>query len=611
MDQLIATPTTTDFAPATTLSGAADRLGDVLVSFGVAAPPPRRPAAPWLAAGAAAAGATAGRVWEALSAPDWRGAPVMRLAAGHWTAWLLGELYGAARMPADVLAVLDGRLSPNALNGHFLLLAHDARADEWHAWTNRLATFHAYYATDGRQAALGTSFRAVAAAARPDLDWEALTSFCAFGFCPADRTFLADVRVLRPATHYRFDARGGLLSAERYWEWHYEPDHGRSYAATVEAFAERFQTVMDEMLAEGRIALPISGGLDSRSTVAAVRAGSPVVERLWAYSYGYGDDSIETRIAAQVAAARGLSFSAFAVQPYLFAQLPRVLASIEGFQDVTQARQASAVEAIGAQSDYVIAAHLGDLLLDDMGVTGSERGDLVAVAMHKFHKPGNDWLLAHLCRPHLGQTKPDELLHDQLAAELARIPLDDADFTIKALKTDQWSARWTTASLRMYQSAAFPRLPFYDTRLIDFFTTVPTEFVAGRRLQLDYLRRTAPDLARVPWQATGRDLFDDGGFRPRHLGQRVARKARAVATGRRVLERNWEVQFLGASGRDGLHEWLLRPGRRLHELVPAGAIADLLAAFERDPWAGKRSYAVAQLLTLSAWLDYMAGDLDR
>lgn len=40
MDQLIATPTTTDFAPATTLSGAADRLGDVLVSFGVAAPPP-------------------------------------------------------------------------------------------------------------------------------------------------------------------------------------------------------------------------------------------------------------------------------------------------------------------------------------------------------------------------------------------------------------------------------------------------------------------------------------------------------------------------------------------------------------------------------------------
>ena len=595
-------PTTTDAPTAT------DWLGDVLVSFGVEAPPPRRPAAPWAAAGGAAAPS---RVWEAPPAPDWRGAPVMRLAAGDWTAWLLGELYGAARTPADVLAVLDGRLSPNALNGHFLLLAHDARAGEWHAWTNRLATFHAYYAHDGRRAALGTCFRAVAAAARPDLDWEALTGFCAYGFCPADRTFLADVRILRPATHYRFDARVRLLSAERYWQWHYEPDHGRAYDATVDAFAERFQAVMDDLLADGHIALPISGGLDSRSTVAAVRPGSPVVERVWSYSYGYGDDSVETRIAGQVAAARGLNFHAFTVQPYLFARLPRVLASVEGFQDITQARQATVVDAIGAHCDYVIAAHWGDVYLDDMGV-GDAPGALVAMAAHKFHKPGSDWLLAHLGRPHLGRAETEEMLHGLLAAELARIPaLGDADFTIKALKAEQWSARWTTASLRMYQSAAFPRLPFYDTRLIDFFTTVPTAYVAGRRLQIDYLRRAAPDLARVPWQATGRDLFDDGGFSPRVLTQRVARKARAVATGRRVLERNWEVQFLGRDGRAGLNEWLLRPGRRLHALVPAPAVADLLASFERDPWADKRSYAVAQLLTLSAWLDYMAGDLDR
>jgi len=607
MDQHAAT-LAIDAPTATAAASAPAWLGDVLVSYGVETPPPRRPAAPWFAAGEAAA---ASQVWEAPPASDWRGAPVMRLAAGQWTAWLLGELYGRARTPADVLAVLDGRLSPNALNGHFLLLAHDARAGEWHVWTNRQATFHAYYASDGRRAALGTCFRTVAAAARPDLDWEALTGFCAFGFCPADRTFLADVRVLRPATHYRFDARVRLLSVERYWQWHYEPDHSRAYDATVDAFAERFQAVMDDLLADGRIALPISGGLDSRSTVATVRPDSPVLDRLWAYSYGYGQDSIETRVARQVATARGLNFDAFTVRPYLFARLPRVLASVEGFQEVTQARQATAVDAIGVRSDYLIAAHWGDVYLDDMGV-GAAPADLVAVLAHKFHKPGSDWLLAHLCRPHLGRAEPEKMLHDLLAAELARIPaLGDADFTIKALKTEQWSARWTTASLRMYQSAAFPRLPFYDTRLGDFFTTVPTAYVAGRRLQIDYLRRAAPDLARVPWQVTGRDLFDDGGFSPRALGRRVARKARGLATGRRVLERNWEVQFLSRDGRAGLDEWLLRPDRRLHELVPAAAIAGLLAAFARDPWADKRSYAVAQLLTLSAWLDYMAGDLDR
>lgn len=67
---------------------------------------------------------------------------------------------------------------------------------------------------------------------------------------------------------------------------------------------------MGDLTADGRIAVPISGGLDSRSTVATLgrQPGkiSPTDEGLWAYSYGYGDDSIETRIAGELAARRGL-----------------------------------------------------------------------------------------------------------------------------------------------------------------------------------------------------------------------------------------------------------------------------------------------------------------
>jgi hypothetical protein len=244
-------------------------------------------------------------------------------------------------------------------------------------------------------------------------------------------------------------------------------------------------------------------------------------------------------------------------------------------------------------------------------------GDALATAFHKFRKPGSEWLLANVSRPRLGGGDPQALLRDLLAAELARLdPLDDPDFVIKALKTEQWSARWTTASLRMYQSAAFPRLPFYDTRLTDFFCTVPTRYVAGRRLQIEYLKRHAPDLARVPWQETGRDLFSDGSFAPLALAGRAARKARRRLTGRRVIERNWEVQFLSDDGRAALRDWLLRPGRQLHEFVPVAAIRDLLDAFERDPWGQRRgaapkpAYAVSALLTLSAWLDTMAGELD-
>ena len=605
-----ADPATSGPSPA----GAAAWAGDVLVTFGLsAAPPARRPAAPFAAAGRG----EGWRVWESPPAPDWAGAPVMRLRDGAWTAWLLGELYATPRPDEAVRAVLASRAAPDTLNGHFALLAHDAAVDEWHVWTNRHATLHLYYASDGHRAALGTCFRAVAAAAGPELDWEGLTSFFALGYFAADRTFLTGARILRPATHGRFDGHGRLLSEERTWRWWHAPDAARSAAATLDEFAGRFQTVMTELLADDRVAVPISGGLDSRSTVAAIgRDAAP--QRLWAYSYGYQSDSVETRLAAQIAAARGLPFQAFTIRPYLFAGLPRVMGSIEGFQEVTQARQMSVAEAIAAHSDSLIAAHWGDVWLDDMGVAHAPApGDAVATALYKFRKSGSDWLLDNVCRPQLGRTPPQALLRDLLAAELARIgPLDDPDFTIKALKMEQWSARWTTASLRMFQSAAFPRLPFYDTRLGDFFCTVPTQLVAGRRLQIDYLKRFAPDLARVPWQQTGRDLFSDGGLAPRHLAGRAWGKARRTLAGRRVLERNWEVQFLGDDGRAGLEEWLLRPGRRLHEYVSVTAIRDLLAAFARDPWGGRRgaapkpAYAVSLLLTLSAWLDYMAGELD-
>ena len=589
-------------------------VGDLLVTFAADPPPTGRPGAPWRLV----AQTGAWRVWESSPTAEWRGAPLTRVTGNGWTAWLLGELYGTTRPADDALAVLDGRASPNTLNGHFLLLAHNALDDEWHVWTNRHASLHAYVAGDGRRAALGTCFRATAAAAaRRDLDWDALTTFFGFGFCAADRTFLRDVRVLRPATHSRFDARGRLLAGERYWQWRREPDAARSPAATLAEYAERFQAVMDDLTGDDRVVFPISGGLDSRSTVAAIAAGGSR-SRLWAYSYGYRPDSVETSIAAQVAAARSLPFAAYTIRPYLFDRLSRVIGSTEGFHDITLSRQASVVDAIAGRGDFVIAAHWGDVYHDAMGVpdSGEHAANLPAVAYRKFTKAGSDWLLRHVAAPHLGGA-PEELLRATLSDELERIgPLGDPDFTLKALKVDQYGPRSVGAALRVYQSAAFPRLPFYDARLVDFFCTVPTDDVAGRRLQIAHLQRYAPDLARVPWQETERDLFSGRQSAAEQLMRRLARKSRRLVAGEHPIQRNWEVQFLSEGGRAGLDEWLLRPGRRLHDHVPVAAIRDLLAAFARDPWgetrgaAPKPAYAVAMLLTLSARLGYMAGELD-
>lgn len=585
-------------------------LGDWLLTFQSNRPfqPARRPDGTWEVKQIR----NGWRLWQSPVGEDWHGTPYTRIESLDWAAYLIGELYGAADPIDAVSAVMNQQATPASMNGHFVLLAYIKSSAVWHIWTNRYATLHAYIAQNGHRIAVGSFLPAVATAAEcAELDWAGLASFFRFGFFIADRTHYADVRILRPARHYAFNPDGRLISQERYWQWWHSPDVKRSYDETVEEFAGIFGEVMRDLTTQGQIAFPISGGLDSRSTIAAIDPADDLPERMWAFSYGYSDDSIETNIAGRIAAKRNLNFSRYTIQPYLFDRLDLIINAVEGFQDVTQSRQAAITEQIARHADYLIAAHFGDVYLDDMGVPAALPGtltdeDYLSIALKKIKKGGSDWLVENLCRNQVSDNGIDALLNRLVAEELHRFPeVEEPDYRIKAFKVDQWSARWTSASIRMFQAAAFPRLPFYDTRLTDFFATVPATYVAGRRLQIDYLKRYAPDLAGITWQVTGVDLYKGDQNSAWALPRRVVNKGKRLVTGHQVIERNWEVQFLGESGRRGLQQWLLRPGLRLHEFVPQSRVADLVESFYSDPLTDKRGYTVSMLLTFSAWLEIL------
>ena len=411
--------------------------------------------------------------------------------ARNWRCWRFGEMENLGRLDSSGTATLAqvaddleaDTFLPANMNGHFLLLAHHLPTSTWHIWTSRLGTLHAYHATDGKRSAIGTFFQAVATAASGrQLDWEGLTGFFSFGFFPEDRTYFTDVRILEPASHYVFGRDGRLLQKERYWQWWHQPDSRRSYDDTVAEFSHHLKAVLSSQTQNGRVAIPISGGLDSRSTVAVINPSNghfPSDQRLWSYSYGYSDNSVETGIARRVAAARGLPFQSFTIRPYLFDKLDQIFQSVEGFQDITQCRQATVVDEIASHADYLIAAHWGDVWLDDTGLASdansNNRDFILSHVLHKMEKPGRGWLVEHLCRPRLSDDEPESILRKMVQRKMSHLDhIEDADFRVKAFKTDQWSFRWTTASLRMFQAAAFPRLPFYDSRLTDFFCTVPS-----------------------------------------------------------------------------------------------------------------------------------------
>ncbi|HEY5731598.1 MAG TPA: asparagine synthase-related protein [Anaerolineales bacterium] len=531
----------------------------------------------------------------------WKGFPFQARTIRHAQVFVLGEFAGFN----DADSLDDFEKNMPSQTGSFLVFAWDETEHQWHVWTDRFGTLHAYHAWDGHRGALGTFAPAVAeAASQKKLDWEALTAWFSFGFFPADRTHFTDMRILRPASHYVFDQHGRLLTQARYWNWQYCPDDKRSYADTVEELGRVFHEVMQDALRDGRVAVPISGGLDSRSTLTAISSDVTRSGRVWSYSYGYAKNSVETKIARQVSRARNLPFTAYTIEPYLLDEMDRLLAYTEGYQDVTQARQMFVRDDIADHSDVLIAALWGDVWFSDMGLTPAPNisdNALLQYAIKKVRKK-DGWLLDHVVPPNPGDDV-ESLLNGFVQNELQALQnIADPDFRIKAFKTEQWSFRWSIPPTRVFQSAAWPRKIFYDTRLTDFFLTVPSSFLVGRKLQIDFLKRFAPDLARITWQVYDANLFHYQYFNTLLLPKRAIKKVWRMLSREKVFERNWETQFLNPQGRAGLEHWLTRTGLRLHEFVAPPPLQNLLDEFYTSPTAA-RGYTISMLLTFSAWLE--------
>ncbi len=588
-------------------------VGDVLITFGSdpGLAPTRLDSGGWLPADQTEASG----LWYTDVSPGWNGFPFQSIILPNWCIYILGECY---RPSPGFSAEIPPHQTVQQLNGRYLILAREQTSRRWHLWTDRFGTVHTYLLDKNPGSRISTSFAAVAGGSSRALDWEAINGFFGFGFYPADRTPFRDIRIFPPARHVEFDHRGRMVREQRYWTWRHEPNRTRSFEDTLAHYADLFGSVMADHMEPlgagseryGRVAVPISGGLDSRSTLVPLANLEKPPDRFWTYSYGYGPDSVETHIAGKLAETGNLPFQKYTLGTYLFDKIDELLDWTEGFQDITQPRQAFIRDDVQQQAGVLIGALWGDVWHDDMGLLGREADGqgTIEYALHKMEKAGRRWLFDRLAAPQLSGTRPEDLLLAFVRSEMAHLDhIEEPDFRVKAFKTEQWSFRWSLPPVRVFQSAAWPRLVFFDHRLTDFFCTVPTEYVRGRRLQIEHLKRFAPDLARVPWQVTGTDLFHIHHFKTWQVPKRALKKFGRLLAGQQIMERNWEAQFLNEAGRRGLEHWLLRDGLQLHEYVPPAEVRQLLADFYRTPLPEKwRAYSISMLLTFSAWLEKYA-----
>ena len=480
--------------------------------------------------------------------------------------------------------------------GHYIIFVSALATGDTYVFTNRLGSYHAYWSEDG---AISTNYLALSKSKQQKyLDWEGITGFMAMGYFPNDSTYLKGISIFEPATCYHFNSSLELIDKKRYWQWQYHPEE-----KPLESHFALLKDILQSSLAVStnnyNTAIPISGGLDSRLLAGELSTEAKhTYKSLNAFSYGYTADSPELKIAAKIAEARNIPIHKYQLPNYLFQQIDEIAESIELFQYVDGTRQASATDWLRQNADVVIGGHWGDVWMNDMGVDA--KGDLLPAFQNKIIKKGSQWLLDNVCGQHINNSSA--YLNDYFQSFISKhSDIQNADLLMKIYKTDQWSFRWTTASLRMYQVAAMPVLPFYDRRIVDLFCTIPSKAVNNRQLEIEYLKHYHKDLAKITWQEYDADLYNYKYFNNRNIAYRGAKKLQRLVTGEKPVQRNWEVFYLNPEGRISLEERLLN-NNLLNELVPANKTKELLDDLYRNPTAAN-GYTVSMLLTFSIFLD--------
>ncbi|MFY0483509.1 asparagine synthetase B family protein [Flavobacterium sp. PLA-1-15] len=430
------------------------------------------------------------------------------------------------------------------------------------------------------------------------LDLKAICVFSALGFFLDDDSYFTEQKALKPATNYTFDDQNNITSRKEYFKWNYSPIE-RSLKTITEEFATLFETILKEQSHNKKVILALSGGLDSRTQACGLGSIGADVN---SYSYSFSGGHDETLYSKKIAEVFGFPFNRWEIpNGYLWGKIEQ-LAQINGcYSDFTHPRQMAFIEKYASMGDVFSLGHWGDVLFDDMGVTEDlSLEQQVEVLFKKVVKKGGLELANSLWKEWNIEGSFKEYLYERLKTLLTKINIpESANAQIRAFKSLYWAPRWTSVNLSVFENEKPIELPYYDNRMCEFICSVPEKYLAGRQIQIEYIKMRNQKLAAITWQS--QKPFNLYNYQmnksPYNLPYRVLDKAKRVVSPKKIIQRNWELQFLGDENEKHLKKWLF-DNMEMNEVIPKELSLDFYNKFQ-DTDAVYYSHSVSMLLTLS------------
>lgn len=405
---------------------------------------------------------------------------------------------------------------PARLGGHFNLAVEDSRTGALQLINDRLGFAHLYWYADEEIFLFAPELKAFLCWRGFDreLDEGAFGSLLA-GQCPlGTRTLFRRASMLAPAS--RLTWHQGRVTVERYWRPEPSPELGRSDEEVVEQALALYRRSLDKRIPsawEGRVVIPLSGGLDSRLLLWMARGHG---DRLDLFTHGQAGCT-DAVIARQIAGALELEHRhrLVAIDPDWAGEHARLAVWLnDGQLNLRNATLIGISEAVGPEPVPFLNGIIGAFM--SLGVGGFVGRDELA----PLTDPGR---LRRKALAVAGLTRGREALRRVMPGKTADRLLDQAEDQAweafeelghvelfgdrKILFVNGNPGRRMQGTVDVHRYYFHDLLPFVDEELAAFWLSIPLADRLGNRLYHEMYRRRLPDLARVPWSHTGLDLF--------------------------------------------------------------------------------------------------------
>ena len=435
---------------------------------------------------------------------------------------------------------------------------------------------------------------------KDDLDFKAITSFCALGFMLDDDTFSSKIKVCKPAVEYQLNNQQEIIEVKNGWKWNYEPEE-RSFKNVLSEFTELFERIIHESTFEKSVLLPISGGLDSRTLIVPI----PNRKNLTLASYEFENGILETCYGKKIAVHFDIPiFTQKIPKGYIWDTINKTAEQNECFTDFLHPRQVVALNNWKGLGETVLLGHWGDVLFDTHAESGHySLDDQVNLLQKKILHKGGVELACDLWK-HWGlRGSFMSSIFERLDFLYRGIEIDHPSARIRAFKSLYWAPRWTSVNLSLFSSLGKVIVPYYHDDMCKFICTVPERLLKGRKIQIEYIKKNLPFAATIPWEEyyplnlNNYKWFNNPLYYPVRVIRKLNRitKTQLFSQSEKVI-RNWELQFLGSINITRLKKHLT-DNKSLLEFIPESISTNYINKFQKNPI--KYAHPLSMLVTLA------------